>query len=63
MLDSAKEEKLAPEKKLKRILRVNRNNFSTNGWDLAYWLQRLTANAPVATVLGSILASVGTVES
>ncbi len=32
-------------------------------WDLAYWLERLTANAPVATVLGSIPASVGTVES
>ncbi len=27
------------------------------------WLERLTANAPVATVLGSILASVDTVES
>jgi hypothetical protein len=27
------------------------------------WLDRLTANAPVATVLGSIPASVGTVES
>jgi len=27
------------------------------------WLERLTAYAPVATVLGSIPASVGTVES
>jgi hypothetical protein len=27
------------------------------------WLERLTANAPVAMVLGSIPASVGTVES
>ncbi len=33
------------------------------GWDLAEWLERLTANAPVATVLGSIPASVGKVES
>jgi hypothetical protein len=33
------------------------------GWDLADWLERLTANAPVATVLGSIPASAGTVES
>ncbi len=32
-------------------------------WDLAKWLERLTANAQVATVLGSIPASVGTVES
>ncbi len=32
-------------------------------WDLAEWLERLTVNAPVATVLGSIPASVGTVES
>ncbi len=31
--------------------------------DLAQWLERLTANALVATVLGSIPASVGTVES
>ncbi len=30
------------------------------GWE---WLERLTANAHVATVLGSIPASVGTVES
>ncbi len=37
--------------------------YSKNGWDLAEWLERLTANAPVATVLGSIPASVGTVES
>ncbi len=31
--------------------------------DLAKWLERLTANAEVATVLGSIPASSGTVES
>ncbi len=33
------------------------------GWDLAEWLERLTANAVVATVLGSIPASSDTVES
>jgi len=33
------------------------------GWDLAERLERLTANAKVATVLGSIPASSGTVES
>ncbi len=33
------------------------------GWDLAEWLERLTANAVVATVLGSIPASFDTVES
>jgi hypothetical protein len=33
------------------------------GWDLAKWLERLTANAVVATVLGSIPASSDTVES
>ncbi len=35
----------------------------TNGWDLSDWLERLTANAKVATVLGSIPASSDTVES
>ncbi len=34
-----------------------------SGWDLAEWLERLTANAVVATVLGSIPASSDTVES
>jgi hypothetical protein len=34
-----------------------------SGWDLAQWLERLTANAEVATVLGSIPASSDTVES
>jgi hypothetical protein len=33
------------------------------GRDLAEWLERLTANAVVATVLGSIPASSDTVES
>jgi hypothetical protein len=34
-----------------------------SGWYLAEWLERLTANALVATVLGSIPASSDTVES
>jgi len=33
------------------------------GWDLAEWLERLTDNAVVATVLRSIPASSTTVES
>ena len=33
------------------------------GWDLAMWLERLTVDARVATVLGSIPASFDTVES
>jgi hypothetical protein len=33
------------------------------GWDLAVWLERLTVDAGVTTVLGSILASSDTVES
>ncbi len=33
------------------------------GRDLAEWLERLTVNAEVATVLGSIPASSNTVES
>ncbi len=37
-------------------------NFHS-GWDVAEWLERLTANAKVATVLGSIPASSVTVES
>jgi hypothetical protein len=32
-------------------------------WDLAEWLDRLTANAEVATVLGSMPASSDTVDS
>ncbi len=34
-----------------------------NGWDLAKWLELLTANARVAAVLGSIPASSDTVKS
>ncbi len=37
--------------------------LADGGWDLAEWLDRLTANAEVATVLGSIPASSDTVES
>ena len=33
------------------------------GWDLAQWLERLTANAEVATVLGLIQAASDTAES
>jgi hypothetical protein len=33
------------------------------GWDLAEWLERLTVNVVVATVLGSIPVSSDTVES
>ncbi len=48
---------------------LNLSSYSTEvakfkcGWDLAKWLERLTANAQVAMVLGSIPASVGTLES
>ncbi len=38
-------------------------SVAEHGWDLAQWLERLTVNAVVATVLGSILASSDTVES
>ncbi len=34
-----------------------------SGWDLAEWLERLTAKAKVATILGSIPSSSDTVES
>ncbi len=37
--------------------------MSDIGCDLAEWLKRLTANAEVAEVLGSIPASSDTVES
>ena len=33
------------------------------GWDLAKWLERLTANVTVTAVLSSIQASFDTVES
>ncbi len=39
------------------------DEISISGWDLAEWLERLTANAKVATVLGSIPESSDTVES
>ncbi len=37
-------------------------DLADSGWDLSEWLERLTANAEVATVLGSIPASSDTVE-
>jgi hypothetical protein len=37
--------------------------WQSGGRDLAEWLERLTANAEVSTVLGSIPASSDTVES
>jgi hypothetical protein len=37
--------------------------ISVRGWDLAERLERLTANAEVVTVLGTIPASSDTVES
>jgi hypothetical protein len=40
-----------------------RRELFMRGWDLADWLECLTANAEVGTVLGSISASLGTVES
>jgi hypothetical protein len=36
---------------------------SRGGWDVAEWLERLSANAEVATVLASIPASSDTMES
>jgi hypothetical protein len=41
----------------------SKNPLAECGWDLAERLERLTANAKVATVLGSIPASFDTVES
>jgi hypothetical protein len=38
-------------------------DLAESGWDLAEWLERLTANAVVIAVLGSIPASSDTVES
>ncbi len=40
-----------------------RSSLVECGLDLADWLERLTANAKVATVLGSIQASSDTLES
>ncbi len=37
--------------------------YINSGWDLAEWLERPTANAEVATVLGSIPAVSDRVES
>ncbi len=41
----------------------SQGNEDRYGWDLAEWLKRLTVNAVVATVLGSIPAFSNTVES
>jgi hypothetical protein len=38
-------------------------HFILLGWDLATWLERLTFNVKVSTVLGLIPASSDTVES
>ncbi len=46
----------------KKNSRENTVNFHGR-WDLPEWLERLTVNALVATVLGSIAASSDTVES
>ncbi len=54
------------KEKGERQTRKNRNNTEDPvhyGWDLAEWLERLTANAEVAAVLASIPASSDTVES
>ncbi len=51
--------------KITKLLRL-RGLFSctwTNGRDVAEWLERLTANAVVGTVLGSIPASSDTVHA
>ncbi len=42
---------------------ITNYNSDLFGWNLAEWLERQTANAKVATVLGLILASIDTVES
>ncbi len=42
---------------------ISECDLAEGGWDLAEWLERLTANAVVATVLDSISASSDTVES
>ncbi len=39
------------------------SEYETSGWDLAEGSERLTVNAVVATVMGSITASSDTVES
>ncbi len=41
----------------------SKGRFLFVGWDLAEWLECLTANAEIATVLDSIPAISGTVES
>ncbi len=52
-----------------RTLKILPRNFNEIvrswicGWDRSEWLERLTANAVVATVLGSIPASSDTMES
>ncbi len=47
-----------------RIMKLNGFLLEVlSGWDLAEWLERLTANAEVATVLGSVPASSKIVES
>ncbi len=49
-------------KNYKLIKRDGQRQENVCGWDLAEWLERLTANAVVATILGSIPASSDTVE-
>ncbi len=46
-----------------KILNNPRMDFLKSGWDLVKWLVRLTVNAKVAAVLGSIPGPSGTAES
>jgi hypothetical protein len=49
--------------KISAISTSNISQISSSGLDLAEWLEHLTTNAKVATVLGSILVYSDTVES
>jgi hypothetical protein len=55
---------LTPKKQNKKNRKIARS-YNTIKWigSIAEWLERLTANSEVATVLGSIPASSDTVES
>jgi hypothetical protein len=51
--------------KARRHVKITDMDYTVqySGRDLVKWLERLTANAEVATVLGSIQASSDTIES
>ncbi len=60
--DISKEYKMGEISRSGQHTLTRQKKYTKSGWDLADWFERLTANAKVATVLGSIPASSDTMD-